>query len=132
MAEDGGGEAPLVQYVVVRADLYQREGWTAGSLMAQAAHAAVSIVWQTRGEQNTADYCEQTEGDMRKVVMEVKDEAALTKLADQLEGSGVAVSRWREQPENEVTCVATAPLRRTKDAMKLFRRARMCSALVAG
>ena len=50
---------------------------------------------------------------MRKVVLEIKNESQLTALSERLKGDGIEHALWREQPEDVVTCLATRPYRRS-------------------
>ena len=62
---------------------------------------------------------------MPQVVLEVKGEAQLTKLAQDLEEAGVRHKLWVEQPENFPTCLATAPYRKD-DVQQHFRKFKLC------
>lgn len=44
-----------------------------------------------------------------QVVLEIKSEAQLRKLATKLGEAGVAHKLWIEQPEDFATCLSTAP-----------------------
>ena len=48
---------PLVQYVVLRRDLWADLGWPLGSVVAQACHAATAALWLSREEPATSSYC---------------------------------------------------------------------------
>lgn len=50
-------EDPLVQYILIRADLWTGLGWNLGSVMAQGCHAAVAAVWESRHSPHTQQYC---------------------------------------------------------------------------
>lgn len=129
---------PLVQYVVVRRDLL--DIWPTGSVIAQAVHASVVAIWQTRDLSNTMSYCNQEgNGDshsssfdnrgvvasqMHTIVLEAKNEAALTRLADALRDADVAFAVWREQPENILTALAAQPYPRST-VKKYFSKFRL-------
>lgn len=106
---------PLVQYVVVRRDLLDK--WPTGSVIAQAVHASVAAIWESKTSNNTIDYCEQPgsgmNSQMHTVVLEAKNEAAVVKLADQLTKDGLQFALWTEQPENMVTALAAQPYKRS-------------------
>ena len=54
----GGGTAdPLLQYVVLRRDLWADMGWPLGSLVAQGCHAATAALWLSRDTPTTLEYC---------------------------------------------------------------------------
>ncbi|GHP08420.1 hypothetical protein PPROV_000715900 [Pycnococcus provasolii] len=127
-------QEPIVQYAVMQKSVAKDQQFNVGACMAQAAHACVSAVWAFRDHPETVAYCNHVEGDMRKVVLEVKDENALVSLAQKLKDKlGLESVLWREQPENVVTCLATRPTRRTAELKKLLSRAkcRMADSAVA-
>jgi peptidyl-tRNA hydrolase len=96
----------LLQYIVLRSDL----GWPLGSLVAQACHASVAAVWLSRDAPGTVAYCAPAQLDsMHKVVLNIQGEEALRALSDELRTAGVVHKLWVEQPENIITCLATAP-----------------------
>lgn len=41
-------EDPIVQYIVLRRDLWADQGWPLGPLIAQACHASVAALWLNR------------------------------------------------------------------------------------
>lgn len=47
----------LVQYVVLRRDLWVELGWPLGSIVAQACHAATAALWLSREQPEAAAYC---------------------------------------------------------------------------
>jgi len=107
---------PLFQYIVLRRDLQEKEGWPLGSLVAQGAHAAVAAVAEhlAAGDALTQAYVAPENIDfMHKAVLEVKNLNALESLASRLTESGVAHKLWLEQPENVATCLATKPARKS-------------------
>ncbi|KAJ1568432.1 peptidyl-tRNA hydrolase domain-containing protein 1 [Cladochytrium tenue] len=110
----GGSGAPLVMYIVVRRDLAKVHKWPAGSMMAQAAHAATAVVATYADHPNTRSYLADL-GSMRKIVLETPDEPGLRTLATGLSERGVAHVVWTEQPEGLATCLATLPM--PKDAL---------------
>ena len=63
MAEAGSGEAAnssddvVVQYVVLRRDLWKEMDWPLGSVVAQACHAATAVLWQCRDDDVVGAYC---------------------------------------------------------------------------
>lgn len=125
---------PTVQYVVVRRDLM--DIWPTGSVIAQAVHASVAAVWESRLDSTTVAYCSQSgNGDvvqdvqqqqgsstqMHTVVLEAKNEAAILKLSDKLRDNDIKFVMWREQPENFVTALAARPYPRS-EVKKLFNK----------
>lgn len=48
---------PLLQYVVLRRDLWAELGWPLGSVIAQGCHAATAALWQSREAEATLEYC---------------------------------------------------------------------------
>ena len=58
----------LVQYVVLRADLWKDMDWPLGSIVAQACHAATAALWDSREEASSQQYCSPAQLDhMHKV-----------------------------------------------------------------
>jgi len=55
LAWPAGG--PLVQYVVLRRDLWAELGWPLGSVVAQACHASTAALWLSREQAEAAAYC---------------------------------------------------------------------------
>ena len=47
----------LVQYVVLRRDLWVELGWPLGGIVAQACHAATAALWLSREQPEAAAYC---------------------------------------------------------------------------
>jgi hypothetical protein len=58
-AEAGPAPEPadLIQYVVLRSDLWKSLSWPLGSVVAQACHAATAALWLSRGAPDTLAYC---------------------------------------------------------------------------
>ena len=108
------GEDALYQFIILRKDLGRALGWPLGSLAAQCAHAAVAAVWKFREAADTVEYCApENIKNMRKVVLEVKNENALKKLSETLAADGIEHELWNEMPEDYPTCLATRPYRRS-------------------
>ena len=99
---------PLVQYIVLRKDLWASDGWPLGSIVAQACHASTAAMYLNRDDQATIAYQADVDA-MHKVVLEVKDEAALRALSMKLDEAQVLHKCWIEQPENYATSLATKP-----------------------
>ncbi|GLI63386.1 hypothetical protein VaNZ11_006341, partial [Volvox africanus] len=107
----------LVQYVVIRKDLWGSLRWPLGSVVAQACHASSAAMWMYRTEEATQQYlAPENIEHMRKVVLEVKDEAQLRKLSEQLAQGGIGHKLWVEQPEDFPTCLATRPYAKSQVA----------------
>ena len=126
-ADGGGGARPAVQYIVLRRDLQETEGWPLGALVAQGSHAAVAAVaehWDTPACR--AYVAPDAIKRMTKAVLEVKGEPQLRGLAAKLEEGGAAHVLWVEQPENFPTCLATAPARKSTLA-PFFKKCRLSS-----
>lgn len=104
---------PLVQYIVLRKDLWVADGWPLGSIVAQACHASTAAMYLFKDDPETIAY--QADVDhMHKVVLEVKDEAALRALSTRLDEAKVLHKTWVEQPENIATSLATRPDMKSK------------------
>ncbi len=48
---------PLLQYVVLRRDLWKELDWPLGSVVAQGCHAATAALWGSRESATTQEYC---------------------------------------------------------------------------
>lgn len=67
-ASTPGDADPIVQYVVLRRDLWEGGGWPLGAVVAQGCHAATAALWGARGGADAAAYCAPDAIDhMRKV-----------------------------------------------------------------
>ncbi|KAF8119763.1 peptidyl-tRNA hydrolase II [Boletus edulis] len=107
---------PLVIQIVVRRDLFDKEKWGVGPLMAQAAHAATAVLHLTRGRQETIEYL----ADLRNM-RKTPDLSTLEKLTAALSHAGpepIPHHLWTEQPEDIPTCIALAPNRKEKPIRK--------------
>ena len=62
-------QSVLVQYVVLRADLWKEMEWPLGSIIAQACHAATAALWQSREADSTKQYCSADQLDHMHKVM---------------------------------------------------------------
>ena len=123
---------PLMQYVVLRSDLWKERGWPLGSLAAQAAHAATAALGLSRDSEETRAYCAPGSLDgMTKVVLEADSEGALRELAEALTRAGIAHKLWTEQPENEATALAASPNRKSVLG-PAFAGLKLCRAAVGG
>ena len=47
----------LVQYIVLRKDLWNSLNWPLGSIVAQACHASTAALWLSKGSDATTTYC---------------------------------------------------------------------------
>lgn len=67
----------MLQYVVLRRDLWKELKWPLGSIVAQACHAATAALWLTREEDVTQAYCSEGNLDhMHKVSLKLEDSYA--------------------------------------------------------
>ncbi|RDD42108.1 putative peptidyl-tRNA hydrolase PTRHD1 [Trichoplax sp. H2] len=112
--------ANIVQYIVIRSDLTTVLGWPTGALLAQACHACSAALHIFRNEPTTISYMENLDN-MHKVVLGVKDEDTLLRLADKLKANNIDYKIWMEQPENISTCIATRPYVKS-DVQKYFKK----------
>jgi len=121
-------EDPIVQYIVLRKDLWTEQGWPLGPLIAQACHASVAAVMEHRDDEATQRYCAPENIDqMTKVVLEAKGEAQLRNLAQKLTEAGVKHKLWIEQPENYPTCLAFKPSPKSEVA-QYVKKFNLCKA----
>jgi peptidyl-tRNA hydrolase len=101
---------PLLQYVILRKDLWKAMNWPLGSIVAQGCHAATAALWLSKDQPTTQTYCAPENIDhMHKVVLEATGDAQIREIAHKLEEAGILHKLWIEQPEDFVTCLATAP-----------------------
>ncbi|XP_065366136.1 putative peptidyl-tRNA hydrolase PTRHD1 [Calliphora vicina] len=98
----------IVQYIIVRSDLKSALNWPLGAVIAQCCHAATAVMHLHADDDATKSYLADLDN-MHKVVLEAKDEAALTKLANKLKENEIQHKLWIEQPENIPTCIAIKP-----------------------
>lgn len=62
-------EDPVVQYVVLRRDLWGDLKWPLGSIVAQACHASTAALWMFKDDPITTSYCSgEALDNMRKVL----------------------------------------------------------------
>ena len=52
-----GADEVILQYVILRRDLWREQEWPLGSVVAQACHAATAALWLSRDEAATQSYC---------------------------------------------------------------------------
>jgi peptidyl-tRNA hydrolase len=84
--------------------------WPLGSIVAQGCHAATAALWLSKDQPITQTYCAPENIDhMHKVVLEATGDAQIRDIAQKLEEAGILHKLWIEQPEDFVTCLATAP-----------------------
>ncbi|KAG0056489.1 peptidyl-tRNA hydrolase domain-containing protein 1 [Gryganskiella cystojenkinii] len=112
---------PLTMFIVIRKDLIKTLGWTTGSVIAQACHASTAVLHKTHELQDTREYLADI-NNMHKVVLEIKNLPQLEALAASLSGLNVPHVTWREQPENFLTCLSTAPIRRSQEVKDAFKK----------
>eukprot|EP00200_Dunaliella_tertiolecta_P016925 CAMPEP_0202420466 /NCGR_PEP_ID=MMETSP1128-20130828/49818_1 /ASSEMBLY_ACC=CAM_ASM_000463 /TAXON_ID=3047 /ORGANISM="Dunaliella tertiolecta, Strain CCMP1320" /LENGTH=762 /DNA_ID=CAMNT_0049028449 /DNA_START=42 /DNA_END=2331 /DNA_ORIENTATION=- len=115
-AEQQPAQPPLVQYIILRKDLWTALKWPLGSIVAQACHASTAALHMglKAADAHTATYCSDANIDsMHKVVLEIKDEKQLRDLSAKLSGEGIQHKLWVEQPEDFATSLATKPYPKT-------------------
>lgn len=98
-------DSKLVQIVVIRADL----DWPPGALTAQGVHAALAVVHETATAPDTISYLNDTKN-MTTRVYAAKNVADLEKFMRRCATAEVPAHLWMEQPENEPTAAAAAPV----------------------
>lgn len=107
---DAAPPEPLLQYVILRQDLWKEMNWPLGSIVAQGCHAATAALWLSKDQPTAQSYCAPENIDhMHKVVLEATGDAQILDIAQKLEEAGILHKVWIEQPEDFVTCLATAP-----------------------
>lgn len=87
----------LVQYVVLRADLWKDINWPLGSIVAQACHAATAALWESREEPSSQQYCSPAQlNHMHKVMNYTHCPLGrLEALTHELRGTACAV--WNDE-----------------------------------
>ena len=120
---------PLLQYVVLRKDLWETQRWPLGSIVAQACHATTAALWSSRDSPETLEYCSESNLDtMHKVVLEIKGVDQLHTLSKSLTEANIPHKLWTEQPENVPTSLATAPNRKAV-LQPYFKKLKLCKGL---
>lgn len=51
-----GESDPVVQYIVLRRDLWAEQGWPLGPLIAQACHASLAAMWLSKNDPDAQQY----------------------------------------------------------------------------
>ncbi|EJU05710.1 peptidyl-tRNA hydrolase II [Dacryopinax primogenitus] len=115
----------IVMQIIVRRDLMDVEKWGVGPLIAQGAHAATAVLYESRDSAETQLYLADLHN-MRKVVLQTPDADTLNKLHNLLSSATPPVPHhmWLEQPENTPTCIALAPNRRSSAIKKALDKAK--------
>ena len=109
----------LVQYIVLRGDLYRQLQWPIGAIIAQSCHACTAVTATFRDDPNMVKYLSDIDH-MHKVVLEAKDEESLLNLSRTLNQHEIDFKLWIEQPENFSTCLVTKPYKK-EDIQKFFK-----------
>lgn len=118
-------QSNLIQYLIVRRDLIEKFKWNIGSIIAQACHASLAVIYEHINEKNTNDYLRDSLN-MRKVVLQVNNQEELNDIHKKLTDSLIGCFLWIEQPENIPTAIATVPslkddVFKTIGHLKLFK-----------
>nr|CAB3265305.1 putative peptidyl-tRNA hydrolase PTRHD1 [Phallusia mammillata]CAB3265306.1 putative peptidyl-tRNA hydrolase PTRHD1 [Phallusia mammillata] len=113
----------LVQYVILRGDLFRVLNWPVGAIIAQACHACTSVIWTYKEDPNVIEYTKDMDN-MRKVVLEAKDEEHLQALSDVLQENKIDFKLWIEQPENTPTCIVVKPYKKD-DVQAYFKKCKL-------
>ena len=88
--------------LILRKDLK----WPKGPLIAQACHAATSLIWKNQSHPIVQDYCLHLQ-DMHKVVLSISDLDSMNLLLQSLEKiENILIDKWIEEPEHVLSCVA--------------------------
>ena len=103
--------SPLTMYIVVRKDLLRTLQWPLGAVAAQCCHASTAAVHRFYSDPQMQEYLKDLDH-MHKVVLEVKNEGQLERVAQQLDERRLKFVLWREQPENVCTALCTSAYRR--------------------
>ena len=111
---------PLILFVILRRDLQ----FSAGAVIAQACHATSLVVFKHAAHENVLDYFKDF-NELRKVMLEVKNEAALLKVSEALKSARYIHELWREQPENEITALAILPYKRSDELRQLLKKCQL-------
>ena len=123
-------EEPLLQYIVLRKDLWETQEWPLGSIVAQACHASTAALWLSKDTPITGQYCSGDNLDsMHKVVLEVKGVEQLQNLSQTLDEASIQHKLWIEQPEDVPTSLATAPNRKAT-LQPYFKKLKLCKVML--
>ncbi|XP_003746123.1 putative peptidyl-tRNA hydrolase PTRHD1 [Galendromus occidentalis] len=97
----------IVQYILVRSDLFTKLKWPKGAVMAQACHASNAVLHMFRDDTHVKEYLSDVDN-MTTVILGGESESALLELQTRLQGV-IDHKLWIEQPEGIVTALATKP-----------------------
>lgn len=117
--------SPIVQYVVLRSDLQSVLKWPVGAMIAQACHACTAVFAMYKEDPHVVAYVQDLDN-MRKVVLQAKDENQLRSIGEKLKEDGIDHKMWVEQPENIITCIVSKPYPKNEvqnyfKGLKLFK-----------
>ena len=87
-------------------------GWSEGSMMAQACHAATKCIWEFKNDPSAQAYMNDLQN-MRKIVLSAQSNSQLEELQAELIARGIEHAPWIEQPESILTCIATKPIKKS-------------------
>ena len=87
--------------------------WPLGAVITQGCHAVSAVLWENRDDPAVVKYMRDLPN-MHKVTLQVKNEAQLLKLAENLKENKIVYHLWTEQPENVSTSLATKPYLRSE------------------
>lgn len=120
MSSSGAG---LVQYVVVRKDLFTCLAWPVGAVIAQACHAATAVTHLFHDDDNMKTYLADLDN-MHKVVLGIDGETKIRQLSEKLSEASVDHKLWIEQPEDIPTCLVTKPYAK-QEVSKHFKKLKL-------
>jgi len=121
---------PILQYIVIRSDLWKDLGWPVGAVVAQACHVSSAAIWMSRTDPTTEEYLSDENIDhMHKVCLEVKGEKQLRGLSQTLQDNDVPHKLWVEQPEDFPTALALTP-RRKSDVSAYLKKFQLSRAVI--
>ncbi|KAK2148566.1 hypothetical protein LSH36_491g02038 [Paralvinella palmiformis] len=80
--------ASMVQYVVIRRDLFTKLNWPVGAVIAQACHASSAVIHLYYTDPNTQEYLKDLDR-MHKVILEADDEETLRSLSEKLKAGSI-------------------------------------------
>ncbi|XP_065211531.1 putative peptidyl-tRNA hydrolase PTRHD1 isoform X2 [Planococcus citri] len=114
----------IIQYILIRGDLFRELNWSSGAVIAQACHASTACIatYLKQNDNHTVEYIADMEN-MHKVVLDVINEKEILKVSKALTENNILHTLWYEKPENIPTCIAVKPYPRNdlKKYLKKFK-----------
>ena len=113
--EDEKDKEILVQYIIIRNDVYRNQKGSFNSMLQHTSSASAAVIHKHYNHKYTREYLKDLDG-MRKKVFQVDDEKELFALENKLVSNEIDYRMWIKQPGDCATCIATRPYPTTEIA----------------